>query len=85
MFSNPNVLNFEEHGIVKQRCNRALVSSNEGRVSIEALSHLEDTCCLVVLGPEVFGHFGNCVDTDAVKFVNLDDVLDPAKQIGADE
>ena len=79
MFSNPNILNLEEHGIVKQRSNRALVSSNEGGVSIKALSHLEDTCCLVVLSPEVFGHFRNSVDTDAIKIVNLDDVLDPAE------
>lgn len=36
---------------------------------------------MTILFPEVFGHLRNGVDADAVKFVSLDDFLNPVLKI----
>lgn len=62
-----------------------MVPANIGRVRIVYFAHLEDTSCLVVLGPEVLGDFLDGVDANAVEVVDLHDVLDPAEQVGPNE
>lgn len=83
MVPDPNILNLEVHGVVEQRGDWSLVLGNIAGIAIEALAHLEDTRSLVVLVPEVLGNFRDCVDADAVKVELLDDVPDPALEIGA--
>lgn len=83
MVPDPNILNLEVHGVVEQRGDWSLVLGNIAGIAIEALAHLEDTRRLVVLVPEVLGNFRDCVDADAVEVELLDDVPDPALEIGA--
>jgi hypothetical protein len=80
---DPNILNLEVHGVVEQRGDWSLVLGNIAGIAIEALTHLEDTRSLVVLVPEVLGNFRDGVDADAVEVELLDDVPDPALEIGA--
>lgn len=77
----PYVLDGVVHGVIEETGQGLLVRSNIGRVTVEAFAHLENTSCLTVLFPEVFGDFRNGVDADAVKVVRLDGFVDPVFKI----
>lgn len=54
-----------------------MVSTNICWVAVEAFAHLEDTSGLAVLRPEGLGDFWNCVNSDTIEFVSLDNTFDP--------
>jgi hypothetical protein len=77
----PNISDSEIHGIVKYPLNMVLVRTNIVRITIEAFSHLEDTCWWSEFRPEVFGYFRECINSNTVKVVLLYKVLNPILQI----
>ena len=79
--TSPGVLDCVVHGVVKNSTQMVLVGSYIGWVSIEAFSHLEYASSLSVLSPEVLWNFRNSVDSDSVKVVSLDEVLNPAFEV----
>lgn len=69
------------HWVVEHASKMVLVITNVGRVAIETLSHLEDSGCLAILGPEILGNFRNSVDSNTVEIILLDKILDPVLQV----
>lgn len=52
-----------------------------GGVTIEALTHLENTRCLSVLTPELLGHFWDGIDSNTVELVLLDGIFNPVLEL----
>lgn len=61
-----------------------LVRTNISRVTIEALSHLENARGLSILAPEILWNLWNRVDPDAIEAVGVDQLLDPVLEIASD-
>jgi len=74
-------LNSVVHRIIKKSSEDILIGTNVGRISVEALSHLEHTRCGSILGPEASGYFRNGVDTNTVKTVGADEILYPVLKV----
>jgi len=72
-----DVANGVVHRIVEESGDVILIGTDVGWISVEALSHLEDSGGRSILSPERSFNFGNSVDTDSVKVVLLDDVMYP--------
>jgi hypothetical protein len=62
------------HWVVKECSDSSLILSNIAWITVEALTHLEDSSSLSKLSPEIFGHFWNCVDSNSIKSVSLNKV-----------
>jgi hypothetical protein len=58
-----------------------LIGTNVGRISIEALSHLEHTRCGSILGPEASGYFRNGVNTNTIETVGANEILNPVLKV----
>ena len=82
--ASKNVLNGVVHRVVEHASQHILVGANICGITIEVLAHLEDTGGSTILGPEVLGHLRNRVNTNTVKTVGVDEVLDPVLQIATD-
>ena len=53
-------------------------------VSVEVLTHLENTSGSAVFSPEIFGDFGDRIDTDAIEAILLNKVTNPVLEVAAD-
>lgn len=73
----------KEHRVVKQTFNMVLIVGDKADVAIEDFAHLEDARGNSVLAPEVFGNFRDCINTDSVKVVSGNNLVDPLFEIGA--
>jgi hypothetical protein len=58
-----------------------LIVTNIGVITIEALSHLEDSCSLVVLTPEILRDLWDSVDTDTIETVLLNNSVNPILEV----
>jgi len=58
-----------------------LVWTNVSWISVEAFSHLEDSCCLSILSPEVLGYLWDGVDSDSIELKVLDQLVDPTLEL----
>lgn len=74
---HPDVSDWVVHRVVEECANMILVVTNIGIISIEDLSHLEDSSGLGILAPEVLWYLRDGVDTDSIEIVLLNKVLDP--------
>lgn len=72
-----NIRNGVVHRVVEQTGNNTLVGTNIGGVSVEALTHLEDTGSRAEFGPERHGNFRNGVNSDTIETVGVDEVVNP--------
>lgn len=79
--TSEHVANRVVHGVVEQTSKIVLVRSHVSGVSIEALSHLEDTGGFSILAPEIALDLGNGIDTDTVEVVLLNDALNPVLEV----
>lgn len=79
-----HVLDSVVHGVIEQSGQVVGVRTNIGGVSIEALTHLEDSRRISVLLPEVFRDLRDGVNSNSVKIVILDCLLDPVLQVASD-
>ncbi len=78
---HPNVTDGIIHRIVEETGDVVLVGANVSIISIEALTHLEDSGRLTILFPEVLGDLRDGINTDAIEAILLDQVLDPILQV----
>lgn len=78
---HPDVSDGEVHRIVEETGDVVLVGADVSIVTIEVLTHLEDASGLTELGPEILGHLGDGIDTDAVEVVGLHKILDPVLEL----
>jgi len=78
-----NIMQGKVHGVVEKTFNVTLVTGNKVNITIETLTHLEDTGCLGVLRPEILRNLGNSVDPDTVEVELADGVFNPFFQVGA--
>ena len=69
------------HRVVEKSSEGVLIWSDIGRVSIEALAHLEDAGGFTVFGPEIGGDLRDGVDTNTIETVGLDNTLDPVLEV----
>jgi len=69
------------HGVVEEASYILLERSNVGRVSIEALSKAENTCRLGELRPELLFDLRDSIDSDTIKVVFLNQLLNPLLQV----
>jgi hypothetical protein len=69
------------HRIIEKSSEDILIGTNVGRISVKALTHLENTRCGSILGPEASGYFRNGVDTNTVKTVGADEILYPVLKV----
>jgi hypothetical protein len=83
--TSKDISNGVVHWVVEQSCEVILIGTHVGRVSVEALSHLEDAGGLTILLPEVAWHLWDGVNSDSIEAVLLDDTTNPALEVGADE
>lgn len=67
----------EEHWVVEKSLNMVLVIGDEPDITIKNFTHLENTGGFGILTPEVFGDFGNRVNTDTVEIESRNYVTDP--------
>jgi len=77
----PDVSDCVEHWIIEETCYIVLVGSNIGCISIEVFSHLENSSCCTILRPEIFGDLRDCVNSDTIKSISLNDSLNPILKI----
>jgi len=61
-----------------------LIGTNIGRIPIKALSHLENASRLTILTPEIFGDFGNRIDSNTVEAVSVNEILNPRLEFTSD-
>jgi len=76
-----DILDGVVHGVVEQTSDVLLVRTNVSGITVEALTHLEDTSGLAVLGPEVHGNLRDGVNTNTIERVGLHKVLDPVLEL----
>jgi hypothetical protein len=70
-----------EHRVVEESCKGALVRTNVGGITIEALTHLENASELPVFSPEILRYLRDSVNADAIKAIRVNDALDPVLEI----
>ena len=83
--TSEHITNAVVHWVVEESGEVVLVRRDVGWVSVEALSHLEDTGGLAILLPEVAWDLWNGVDSDTIEAVVADDTSDPLLEVVADE
>jgi uncharacterized membrane protein len=71
------------HWVVKKTVDVVLVVTNIWVNTIEAFSHLEDSSRLAVLSPEILRYFWDCIDSDTIESVVLDEILDPGLKVAS--
>lgn len=76
-----NILDGEVHWIVEKTGEIVRVWTNVIWISVKAFTHLENTSSLAVLAPETFFNFWDCVDSDTIELIGIDQVLDPIFKI----
>jgi len=69
------------HWVVKETSDVILVGSNISWVSVEALTHLENTRCITIFLPEILGYLRNCINTNTIEVKGFDDILNPVLKI----
>lgn len=84
LLSSENVLDGVVHWIVEETSEVVLVWTNIVWISVEALSHLEDSRGLSVLSPELSFDFWDGINSDTIEVVLLDQVVDPGLQVLSD-
>ena len=83
--ASKDISNREEHWVVEQCCHVVLIISDEANISIEALTHLEDSAGIAVLFPERLGNVRDGVDADAIEIEARDSLADPLLQVVANK
>jgi len=78
---HPDVLDCVVHWVVEEGSNVVLIVTDVAVVAIEGLTHLEHARCDVELFPEVLGHMGDGVDSNAVEAILAYEVLDPVLKV----
>jgi len=58
-----------------------LVWTNVSWISVEAFSHLEDSCCLSILAPEVLWYLWDGVDSDSIEAEVADQLRNPTLEL----
>jgi hypothetical protein len=81
LLSSEYILDSVVHWVVEEASEVLLVWSNIVWISVEALSHLENARGLSVLRPELSFDFWDGIDSDSIKVVLLDQVVDPGLQV----
>jgi hypothetical protein len=76
-----NVLDGIVHRVVEKTSQGTLIRSNLGGITIEVLSHLEDTSGLSILSPEIHGNLRDGVNSNTIKVVGLDKIFDPVLKL----
>ena len=61
-----------------------MIGSDVGRVSIEILSHLEDSSSISIFFPEVFRNLRNSVNSNSFEAVSLNSFLNPVFKVASD-
>lgn len=79
-----NVLDCEIHWIVEKCSQVILVRSNIRWITIEVFTHLEHARRLSILCPETHWNFRNSINSNAIEFVSLNQILDPILQVISD-
>jgi len=77
----PNVLDGLVHRIIKKPRDVVLIVGHIVGVSVEALADGINPSSGCVLTPEVFGYFGNGIDSDSVQVVCFNEIFDPVLEI----
>ena len=65
------------HWVVEKCSQMVLIRSYVCRVSIEAFSHLENTCRFSILGPKISWDLRDSVNPDTIEAILLNDTLYP--------
>jgi len=79
-----NILDGEVHWIVEKTGKMLRVWTNVVWISVKAFSHLENTSSLTVLAPEISFNFWDCVDSDTIELIGIDQVLNPIFKVLSD-
>lgn len=61
-----------------------MIGSDVGRVSIEILSHLEDSSSISIFFPEVFRNLRNSVNSNSFEAIGLNSLLNPILKVASD-
>ena len=69
------------HWVVEQSSEGSLVGSYVCGITVEVLSHLENSGGLAILRPEVLADFRDRIDADAIEVVLVDNSLDPVLEV----
>jgi len=77
------VLDGVVHWIIEKTVQILLIWSNVAWVTVEALSHLEDSGRLSVLSPEITFDFWYCVDSNTIELIGVDQVFNPGFKISS--
>lgn len=73
----------EKERVVKCTTDWSDVTANVPHGAVENLTDSVNSWSLSELTPEPFGHLWNCIDSQAVDLVFLDQVMDPAQKSGS--
>lgn len=84
LVTSENILDGVVHWIVEKTGNEVLIWADVVRVSVEALSHLENTSGISILLPEVLFDFRNGIDSNTIELIGVDQVFDPVLEISSD-
>ena len=79
-----DVLDGVVHWIVEKTSEIVLIWSNVAWISVEALSHLENTSSLTVLTPELALDLWDCVNSNSIELIGVDQVFNPVFKILSD-
>lgn len=79
-----NIRDCVVHRVVEKGSDIVLVWTNIGWVTIEALSHLENTRCSTIFSPEIFTNFWNGINTNTIKLILGNESLNPVLEVASD-
>lgn len=79
-----NIVNSVVHRVIKEGSDGALVASNIRRVSVEALTHLEDSTCWPKFTPEIFTDLRDSVNSDPIEAIIRYEISNPGLELGSD-
>jgi len=79
-----DVLDGEVHWIVEKTSKVVLIRGNVAWISVEALSHLENTSSLTELTPELSFDFRDGINSNSIESVGVDQVFNPVFKILSD-
>jgi len=79
-----DVLDGVVHWIVEERSEIVLIWRNVAWISVEALSHLENTSSLTILTPELALDLWDSVNSNSIELIGIDQVFNPVFKILSD-
>jgi len=72
------------HWVVEHTSKVTLVGTNVSGITVEAFTHLEDSCGLTIFTPEILGNFRNSIDSDTIEVILINNTFNPVLEVLTD-